>query len=253
MEDNQLYHWGIKGQRWGVRRWQNKDGSLTPAGKKRYDDDNGRDGSSEDSKRAHDTTKKVGDMDDNELRSRINRLQMEDQYAKLMTPPPSTIQKVGSWLGGIAKESAKDIIKGRLTEWGGAYVDSWIGGMVGKGENKKFGSEAWREKVDNAKLNLDDRINSTKYKKSGEAWDKASEVIKSNGEKKSAVNNLASVLSKAAANKSDSEAKTSTVLSKSDKKDYAKLFKEAEKRNKQTIAEGVKARKDWEKWMKQKW
>lgn len=35
----ELYHHGIKGQKWGVRRFQNKDGSLTPAGKKRYDDD----------------------------------------------------------------------------------------------------------------------------------------------------------------------------------------------------------------------
>lgn len=33
----ELYHWGIKGMRWGVRRYQNKDGSLTPAGKKRYE------------------------------------------------------------------------------------------------------------------------------------------------------------------------------------------------------------------------
>ena len=32
----ELYHWGIKGMKWGVRRYQNKDGSLTPAGKKRY-------------------------------------------------------------------------------------------------------------------------------------------------------------------------------------------------------------------------
>ena len=31
----ELYHWGIKGMKWGVRRYQNKDGSLTPAGKKR--------------------------------------------------------------------------------------------------------------------------------------------------------------------------------------------------------------------------
>lgn len=31
-----LAHHGIKGMRWGVRRYQNKDGSLTPAGKKRY-------------------------------------------------------------------------------------------------------------------------------------------------------------------------------------------------------------------------
>ena len=33
---NELYHHGIKGMRWGVRRYQNKDGSLTPQGKKKY-------------------------------------------------------------------------------------------------------------------------------------------------------------------------------------------------------------------------
>ena len=36
---NGLYHHGIKGQKWGVRRFQNKDGSLTSAGKQRYYDD----------------------------------------------------------------------------------------------------------------------------------------------------------------------------------------------------------------------
>lgn len=34
--DEYLRHWGIKGQKWGVRRYQNKDGSLTDAGQKRY-------------------------------------------------------------------------------------------------------------------------------------------------------------------------------------------------------------------------
>lgn len=33
-----LYHYGIKGMRWGVRRYQNKDGTLTAAGKRRYSD-----------------------------------------------------------------------------------------------------------------------------------------------------------------------------------------------------------------------
>ena len=33
--ENELYHHGVKGQKWGVRRYQNKDGSLTMAGKKR--------------------------------------------------------------------------------------------------------------------------------------------------------------------------------------------------------------------------
>ena len=35
MRDNELYHYGIKGQKWGIRRYQNKDGTLTNAGKKR--------------------------------------------------------------------------------------------------------------------------------------------------------------------------------------------------------------------------
>lgn len=34
--DNYLAHYGIKGMKWGVRRYQNEDGSLTAAGKKRY-------------------------------------------------------------------------------------------------------------------------------------------------------------------------------------------------------------------------
>lgn len=35
-DDNSLEHHGIKGQHWGQRRFQNPDGSLTAAGKKRY-------------------------------------------------------------------------------------------------------------------------------------------------------------------------------------------------------------------------
>lgn len=32
----ELYHYGIKGQKWGIRRYQNEDGSLTEAGLRKY-------------------------------------------------------------------------------------------------------------------------------------------------------------------------------------------------------------------------
>lgn len=38
-EHNILAHYGVKGQKWGVRRYQNKDGSLTSKGQARYDRD----------------------------------------------------------------------------------------------------------------------------------------------------------------------------------------------------------------------
>lgn len=39
MDNNELRHWGVRGMKWGVRRYQNKDGSLTNAGQKRYERD----------------------------------------------------------------------------------------------------------------------------------------------------------------------------------------------------------------------
>ena len=36
VESTELYHHGIKGQKWGVRRYQNPDGSLTAAGQRHY-------------------------------------------------------------------------------------------------------------------------------------------------------------------------------------------------------------------------
>lgn len=53
-----LQHWGIKGQKWGVRRYQNKDGSLTSAGKKRYSDSGSSSRSTSERKGMSSSTKK---------------------------------------------------------------------------------------------------------------------------------------------------------------------------------------------------
>jgi predicted class III extradiol MEMO1 family dioxygenase len=74
---DELYHFGIPGMKWGIRRYQNKDGSLTGNGKKRY-----RKQSHEDYTKAH-SRKKVREMSDKELISRINRLQNEQNYDRL--------------------------------------------------------------------------------------------------------------------------------------------------------------------------
>lgn len=50
--EDYIYHYGIKGQKWGVRRYQNKDGSLTSSGKKKYRTRKSKDSDKSNSKKA---------------------------------------------------------------------------------------------------------------------------------------------------------------------------------------------------------
>lgn len=108
--NNNLQHHGIKGQKWGVRRYQNKDGSLTAAGRKRQRQND--DGPvHEDHSKSH-NTKSVKSMSDKELRDRINRLNMERQYAQLTATEKSMGRKiVTEVLLNVGKELAKEYLK----------------------------------------------------------------------------------------------------------------------------------------------
>lgn len=88
MENNYLEHYGIMGMKWGVRRYQNPDGTLTPAGKRRLARKEKKEARkihpSDDYKRAVDIRKKhVSELTNQELQDLNKRLSLEKNYRDL--------------------------------------------------------------------------------------------------------------------------------------------------------------------------
>ena len=85
MENSQLYHHGILGMKWGVRRFQNKDGSLTSDGKRHLEQNSKAKQGNNKKKKGHTTNKgkSINELSDDELRKRINRLELEKRYEAL--------------------------------------------------------------------------------------------------------------------------------------------------------------------------
>ena len=76
---NDLYHYGIKGMRWGVRRYQNPDGSRTALGKKRESSPD-----TKEKKARQADAKNRRTMSDVDLKKRIERMKLEKEYKTLV-------------------------------------------------------------------------------------------------------------------------------------------------------------------------
>ena len=123
---NELTHWGIKGQKWGVRRYQDKDGKLTEEGKVRYNEQLAK-------------VKEIGDV-----QAKLEALKRKitkdwDGKSKILVPKEvrSEYTKLyNEWNKAINKHSKEDIyIDIKTMDDGADYVvtqlyDKDLGGVV---------------------------------------------------------------------------------------------------------------------------
>ena len=96
--DNELYHHGIKGMKWGIRRTPAQLGHPTKKSS---------------SNQRRDEMKK---MSDTELRNRINRIQMEKQYMQLTAPDINP-----------GKKFVKDVLTNAAKQTATNYVSKYMG------------------------------------------------------------------------------------------------------------------------------
>ena len=139
MENKSLQHHGVLGMKWGIRRYQNKDGTLTNAGKKRYAKELARvkeqeqilknkqktqakidklnerrkkieDARDGDTKPKQPTKRSIKDLSEEELRAKVARLELEKRYSDLMkaTNPPQT-NKAKAFVTGTLENAGKNI------------------------------------------------------------------------------------------------------------------------------------------------
>lgn len=136
MDNTELTHHGIRGMKWGIRRFQNKDGSLTLLGKKRI-------GQKDDSDApAKPKPKSVKEMTDEELTQKIRRLQLEQQYANLQ---PKKVSKGKE----IANKFLDQAIVPAATNMGKQFLEKQLKKALGLDDKKDDNSlDAMKKKLD---------------------------------------------------------------------------------------------------------
>lgn len=135
MGENELYHYGVLGMKWGVRKDRNKSGKkkaklvLESPFKPKPKSQPSSSSSSSSSK------KSISDMSDDELRALINRMQLERQYKQMMAQPPS---KGKAFVKKFLAENAQTIAKTAISKYANRVIDQQL--------DKKFGKQSDKDK-----------------------------------------------------------------------------------------------------------
>lgn len=182
MNERELIHYGIKGMKWGVLRYQNADGTLTAAGRIRD-----RMNRKRNRKRAEKVLKgspktvkrRLSQISDEELQKAVNRLQLESKY-KALTKPPDKHKRAKEiatkWLeaaGTKALESAATNLGKRI------FSEADSKRKVEKRADIELEKDRQSRRVERVKADRDRRDNERAAKAKQEAeWKKAEEAIR---------------------------------------------------------------------------
>ena len=147
MDNNYLQHYGILGMKWGVRRYQNKDGSLTSAGKKRLAKLDAERETLTGKKSSNESTPKkwaLRDVPDQELQKMVSRRRLENDYLTLtqnvnkLTPKHVSAGKrfVDYVTNKVVIPAATDASKNFATKFLNAKGDALLSSLAEKAANK---------------------------------------------------------------------------------------------------------------------